>query len=95
MYAKLINGTLRRAPNKVMHSGRIIYNPPAELLGELGYLPVVYTDMPADAPDGSHYVPKWVQAEKEIRQEWELAEILIPEPELSADEALGIITGVM
>lgn len=95
MYAKLENGSLKYPPKKVRHNGRTVFNPPAELLQELGYLPVVYTDAPMDAPEGQHYESSWVQGDAEITQVWSLVDDpIMPEPELSADEALNIIMGV-
>lgn len=96
MYAKLINGALRRAPNKITHNNRIVFNPPEEILEELGYYPVIYTDAPMDAPEGQHYEPSWVQGEAEITQIWNLVDDPeVPEPELSAAETLNIIMGVV
>ena len=61
----------------------------------MGYLPVAYTDMPADVPEGRHYESSWSQGENEIVQVWTLADNPVePDPELSADEALNIIMGV-
>lgn len=88
-------GTLRSAPNKVDYNGKIIFNPSEEILLDMGYLPVTYTDMPTDAPDGQHYESSWEQTDTEIMQVWTLADNPAePEPELSADEALNIIMGV-
>ena len=95
MYAKLINGTLRSAPKKVDYNGKTIFNPTEEILLDMGYLPVTYTDMPSDAPDGQHYESHWEQTDAEIVQVWTLVDNPAePEPELSADEALNIIMGV-
>ena len=95
MYAKLISGTLRSAPKKVTYNGKIIFNPPEEILLDMGYLPVAYADTPTDAPDGQHYEPSWSQTDTEIVQVWTLVDNQAePEPELSADEALNIIMGV-
>lgn len=95
MYAKLINGTIRSAPKKAIHNNRMIFNPPEEVLKESGYLPVTYVAMPTDAPEGQHYESSWQQGENDILQVWSLVEDpVIPEPELSADEALAIIMGV-
>lgn len=93
-YAKLVNGSLRASPKNVEFNGRIICNPKEDVLLELGYLPVTYTNMPTDAPDGQHYKPHWEQTDTEIVQVWELVEdVVMPERELTADEALAIITG--
>ena len=95
MYAKLISGTLRSAPKKVDYNGKTIFNPPEDVLLELGYLPVTYTDMPTDAPDGKHYESHWEQTDTEIVQVWTLVDNSAEtEPELSEDEALNIIMGV-
>ena len=95
MYAKLINGTLRSAQKKVDYNGKTIFNPPEEILLDMGYLPVTYTDMPTDASNGQHYESHWEQTDTEIVQVWTLVDNPAePEPELSADEALDIIMGV-
>lgn len=95
MYAKLMSGTLRSAPKKVDYNGKTIFNPPEEILLGMGYLPVTYTDMPSDAPDGQHYESHWEQTDTEIVQVWTLVDNPAePESELSADEALNIIMGV-
>lgn len=95
MYAKLISGTLRSAPKKVTYNGKVIFNPPEEILLDMGYLPVTYTDMPTDASNGQHYESYWEYTDTEIVQVWTLVDNPAePESELSADEALNIIMGV-
>ena len=95
MYSKLINGTLRSAQKKVDYNGKTIFNPPEEILLDMGYLPVTYTDMSTDASNGQHYESHWEQTDTEIVQVWTLVDNPAePEPELSADEALDIIMGV-
>ena len=42
MYAKLINGELIPAPNKIEKDGMLIVNPKGDLLKQLGYKEVVY-----------------------------------------------------
>lgn len=94
MYAKLVNGSLRASPKNVEHSGKIICNPKEDILLALGYLPVCYTNMPDNAPIGQHYEQHWEQTETEIVQVWTLVEdVVMQEGELTADEALAIITG--
>ena len=77
-YAKLIDGALVYAPRKLATEidgePYIVYNPPAELLEADGWLPVVYTDMPGDAPEGYHYEPIYTEESGEIVQGWELVE---------------------
>lgn len=77
MYAKLISGTLKRAPNKVDYNNTTIFNPSEDVLLKLGYLPVTYTDAPTDPPSGQHYEPHWEQGETGIKQVW----ILMDDPE--------------
>lgn len=98
IYAKLIAGTLIYAPRKmnttIGDEPYVVYNPPAEMLEADGWLPVVYTDMPGDAPEGYHYEPTYTEWQtetgREILQEWELVE---DPPDISAEEALDIILG--
>lgn len=95
MYAKLINGTLRSAPKKVDYNGKTIFNPTEEILLDMGYFPVTYTDIPTDASNVQRYESRWEQTDTEIVQVWTLVDNPAePEPELSADEALNIIMGV-
>lgn len=96
MYAKLENGFLRSAPKTIVLDGRTINNPLPEELEHLGYKPVVYTDMPIEAVEGKHWESSWEEEENAIRQVWKLADDPVyPEPELSAEDALNIIMGVV
>ena len=89
MYAKLHNGMLRSAPKTVTWNGCTVNNPSAEKLMELGYKPVVYTDMPTDAETGKHYESSWTETEAEITQVWNLADDPVyPEPEPTPEERL-------
>jgi hypothetical protein len=94
MYAKLQNGFLRSAPKTIVLDGRTINNPLPEELEQIGYKPVVYTDMPTEVTEGKHWESGWTEEENAIRQVWKLVDDPVyPEPELSADEALNIIMG--
>ena len=95
MYAKLVNGTLKRAPNKIEYNGKIYFNPKEEILLELGYLPVTYVDMPTDAPEGYHYECSWAQTETEILQTWTLMEDVIIEEPPTVEERIGAVEDVM
>ena len=96
MYAKLQKGMLISAPRTVKWHGCMVNNPSAEKLMELGYKPVVYTDMPTEVVEGKHYESGWTEEETEIVQTWNLTDDPeYPEPELSSDEALNIIMGVV
>ena len=89
MYAKLHNGMLRSAPKTVTWNGCTVNNPSAEKLMELGYKPVVYTDMPTDAETGKHYESSWTETETEITQVWNLVDDPVyPEPEPTPEERL-------
>lgn len=93
MYAKLVNGTIRSAPKQVQYNGNTVINPSPDKLLELGYLPVVYTDMPMDAPEGQHYESHLEQTNAEITQVWVLVDDPVVSEEITAEEALAIITG--
>lgn len=81
MYAKLINGQLRRAPKTVQWSGHMVNNPSADKLIQLGYKEVTYTDAPSDASEGKHYEPSWVEGDT-ITQVWTLVDDPVMEPSL-------------
>lgn len=96
MYAKLENGYLRSAPKTVQWQGHMVNNPSADKLAELGYKPVVYVDVPDNTEGGKHWESGWMEEENAIKQVWTMVDDPVyPEPELSADEALNIIMGVM
>lgn len=96
MYAKLQSGFLRSAPKTITLDGKTINNPLPEELEQLGYKQVMYVDMPIEATEGKHWESGWEEEENAIRQVWTLVDDPVyPEPELSADEALNIIMGVM
>ena len=87
MYAKIENGELRGAPRPIKtENGDIFTNDPALLL-QYGYKPIILTEYPSD---GKSYVGSWTETESEIKQIWTAAE---PPEDISADEALDIITG--
>lgn len=96
MYAKLQNGCIRSAPKTIVLDGKTINNPLPEELEQIGYKPVVYTDTPTEVTEGKHWESSWEEEETEIKQVWTLVDDPVyPEPELSADEALNIIMGVV
>lgn len=96
MYAKLQNGCIRSAPKTITLDGKTINNPLPEELEQLGYKPVLYTDMPTEVTDGKHWESSWEEEETEIKQVWTLVDNPVyPEPELSAEDALNIIMGVV
>lgn len=95
MHAKLQNGLLRSAPKTIVLDGRTINNPYDSELEQLGYKQVVYVDMP-EVTEGKHWESGWTEEENAIRQVWKFVDDPVyPEPELSAEEALNIIMGVV
>ena len=98
MRAKIIDGAIVYAPKKIK---RIIdgveyavINPTDEMLADAGWLPVVYTDPPDDAPEGWHYEDSFAEGDGEIVQEWTLVEDPDPaEEEVSPDEAMDYLFG--
>ena len=91
MYAKLQYGFLRSAPKTIVLDGKTINNPLQEELEQLGYKQVVYTDTPTDAPSGQHYE----EGDKIVQTCTLTDDPVYPEPELSAEDALNIIMGVV
>lgn len=94
MRAKIINDELVLAPRKIHReidgADYITYNPTDEMLAEQGWLEVVETPMPGDAPAGYHYEPTYAETGGEIVEGW----ALVADPDdISADEALEIILG--
>lgn len=89
MHAKLKNGFLRSAPKTITLDGRTINNPYPEELEQLGYKPVVYTDMPDNTEEGKHWESGWTEEETEIRQVWKLVDDPVyPEPEPTPEERI-------
>ena len=89
MYAKLIDGELHRAPNKLPGDGVTVFNPPAEMYRAAGYKPVQFTTSP-DAPEGYEYESGWDEQDDAIIQTWTLVEI--PD-DIDEAEAFDIIFG--
>ena len=87
--AKLMSGTLRSALKTVNYNGKLIFNPPEDVLLDMGYFPVTYTDMPTDASTGQHYESHWEQTDTEITQVWKLVDDPIyPTPEPTPEERI-------
>lgn len=98
MRAKLIDGQLVDAPRKIQREidgeTYVTYNPTDEMLAKAGWLNVVETPVPGNAPEGYHYEPTYTEEGGEIAQGWVLVEDPDPgEDEISAEEALQIILG--
>lgn len=71
MYGKIRDKTLEIASNQLKSDGKTIINPSDDIYLASGYLPVQYTDPPT-VEEGYYAVPKWVQTETAIVQEWEV-----------------------
>ena len=90
MYAKLQNGMLRSAPRTVTWNGCTVNNPSAEKLMELGYKPVIYTDIPESTETDKHYESSWTESETEITQSWTLFDNPVyPDPAMTAEERIS------
>lgn len=88
-YAKLIDNYPQFAPRHLTAGDYVVYNPPAEIYLEQGWLPVRFTEAP-EAEPGWHYEESWAEESGEIVQGWEL----VRDPDdISADEAMEIILG--
>lgn len=89
-YAKLIDNQLALAPRHYVQDGYQISNPTPEMLTELEYKPVTFTQPPGDAPEGYVWEETWTESAEAIVQGWEA----VPEPdEISEERAYRIITG--
>lgn len=89
MYGKLIEGRLMTAPRKLPGDGISVYNPPAEMYLDQGWLPITFIDQPA-APEGYHYKSRWEEAEDAIIQTW----TLVKNPDdIEDSEAIEILLG--
>ena len=87
IYGKLVDGELRGAPRPIKTAdGDVFTNDPSIYLAN-GYKPIITADYPSD---GGYYTELWTETESEIKQIWTAAE---PPEDISADEALDIITG--
>lgn len=82
MYAKLEDGVIRYALKTIKWHNCYVSNPSKDKLLELGYLPVVYSEIPDDAPEGKHYEYQWTQTELSITQNW----ILVQDPDTDDSE---------
>lgn len=92
MYAKLTGNILRPAQKRVTWQGHTVDNPTADMLLDLGYYPVTYTDPPADSTSGQHYEPHWEQGEAEIMQVWTLVDDQAePDPEPTQEERIAAL----
>ena len=91
-YAKLINCYPCYAPRRMGIGDKWVYNPTAEQLTELGYLPVVESKPPET--DEQHYaVSIWAEEDGHIVQSWvveELPDLAGPEDYEQALEEMGV-----
>ena len=87
IYGKLVGGELRGAPRPIRtENGDVFTNAPALFL-QYGYKPIIMAEYPSD---GGYYTGAWTETESQIKQIWTATE---PPEDISADEALEIITG--
>ena len=87
MYGKLVNDELRGAPRPIKTAdGDVFTNDPTVYL-ENGYKEIITTEHPSD---GNYYVTSWSETDTQIVQVWTETD---PPEDISAEEALSIITG--
>lgn len=73
-YGKLIEGMLKYSSHRMVIGDNWVYNPTAEQLTELGYLPVMESTPPET--DEQHYaVASWRIVDNTIVEEWSILEI--------------------
>jgi hypothetical protein len=80
-YAKLNDGAISYAPNPILRDGLWYGNPPGEIYEAEGYKPVVYTDIPGEAPAGYQWRETWTEEDGNIQQGWVLVEVPITDEE--------------
>ena len=87
MFGKLVDGELRGAPRPIRtENGDVFTNDPAVYI-KSGYKEIVTTQYPSD---GKYYVTSWSETDTQIIQVWMETD---PPEDISAEEALSIITG--
>lgn len=87
IYGKLVGGALHGAPRPIKTENGDVFTNDPNLLLHYGYKPIITADYPSD---GGYYTESWTETESQIKQIWTAAE---PPEDISADEALDIITG--
>ena len=87
MYGKLVNGELRGAPRPLKTEHGDVFTNDSDVYFENGYKEVIITDYPKD---GKYYVSSWSENNTQIIQTWIETD---PPEDISAEEALSIITG--
>lgn len=91
-YAKLTEGAPVFSPKRMIIGDNWVYNPTAEQLMELGYLPVVVSDPPET--DDKHYaICTWAEEDGHIVQSWiveELPDLAGPEDYEQALQQMGV-----
>ena len=85
IYGKLVGGALHGAPRPIKTENGDVFTNDPNLLLQYGYKPIITADYPS-----GYYTESWTETESEIKQIWTAAE---PPEDISADEALDIITG--
>lgn len=73
MLAKLIDGALSYAPKKMHVDGRLVYNPPDDLLKEQGYKDVETSAAPQIATKTQRAMSSWADQGDKIVQSWTIA----------------------
>ncbi len=73
MYGKLENGILTYAPKDVILGDRRFINPTGEILSELGFMEVIFTEKP-EPEEGYHAEASWAIHENKLERVWTVVE---------------------
>ena len=92
MYGKIENKNLVIAPKVLTVGDFYVWNASAEQYAAQGWLPVVFTDAPYDAPADFEWDSGWSTEDDQIVQEWVLVP-LDPDRDLDDAEVLNILLG--
>lgn len=68
-YARLNNGVLEYAPNKLIIDTKQVFNAPAEIYATQGYLPIANMECPNE--EGFYFTPFYIETNGKIEQQWE------------------------
>ena len=72
IFGQLIEGKLHLFVNPLRIDGKDIFTNDPELLLSYGYKEVIYTDPPAEIPDGYSPYKSWEEDERTITMVWTL-----------------------
>ena len=89
MYAKIVDNGIQIAPRMLTVGNSHVWNASAEQYASQGWLPVVFSTPPYEAPADQRWESGWAAEDNTITQQWMLVP-LAPDGEIDVGEALRI-----